>query len=264
MKTTSALAMITAGMTAAATMSGCVPFGGCGAPDDPTNVSAFIATAKGTATSPVNVDGIASTSTGVWILSHDGGGAAQLNEYDHVGGAAIHEYVVPLKWAADSVQTGLAAEGDVLWYSDHSATGGDHAFRIDLVGHDGGRSFALQGQTYDLAWDGTSLITVQGQAAIESVDATSGKLLSSVPVRRLSAVSAVAYHDGETWVAQPGQPVLVYDAGGELLATASVDAVATALPTSLHMTFIGDELVVASGTQVTTYAIDRTQPLPGV
>src|SRR5262245_41921850 len=110
MKTTSALAMIGAGMAAAVTMTGCFPFGGCGAPDDPTNVATFVATAKGSATSAVKVDGIAATSTGVWILHQNSGSAADLMEYDHVGGTAIHESVVPLRWAADSVQTGLAAE----------------------------------------------------------------------------------------------------------------------------------------------------------
>jgi hypothetical protein len=259
MRTTScaakAMAMLGVGLVAASSLTGCLPIGGCGVPDDPANVATFAATAKGSTTASARVDGIAATQGGVWILT-TAEGTARMTEYDHLGGTRIGERSAAL--APGATASGLAADGAALWFGENSATGVGRAWRIDPATEQL-RSIGLPGQAHDLAWDGYSLIAVEGWASIDTIDPASGALLASVPVQRLASVYTVAYHDGETWIGHAGQPVLVYDAGGSLLATADIDLVATATG-AVHMTFVGDDLVVASGTQIATYAIDRTLP----
>jgi hypothetical protein len=263
MRTTSgsvkAMAMLGAGLVAASSLTGCLPLGGCGVPDDPRDVATFAVTAKSSITNGAQVDGIAQTSTGVWILTNPAGSHGKLTEYDRIGGTQIAERVVPAVVSETSFVAGLTADGDALWYGDHhNASGVDRAWRFDAT-RDELRAITLPGQESDLAWNGTSLVAVERLASIDWLDPADGKLAASVPLRRLAWASAVAYHDGETWVAMPGQPVLVYDADLTLLATVNVDAV-TGASDALHMTFVGDDLVVSSGTQLTTYAIDRAVP----
>ena len=61
--------MLGVGLVAASSLTGCLPIGGCGVPDDPADVATFVATAKGSTTVEIRVDGIAATQGGVWILT---------------------------------------------------------------------------------------------------------------------------------------------------------------------------------------------------
>jgi len=195
------------------------------------------------------VDGVAATPTGVWVLRD---GALAIDEYDQLGGTRIDTIAVELVLGEHA--SGLAWDGEALWVG---VTGGESAYalRIDAM-HHVSRKVTLPAAVADLAVDGGNLVTVSGGGGYQWIDPDDGKLMASIPVRRLASVAAVATHGTETWVAQPGSPALVYDDAGTLLATVDVAAIASA-STPLHMTFVGDQLVVVNGATATTYTIAR-------
>ncbi|HTJ41989.1 MAG TPA: hypothetical protein VL463_07815 [Kofleriaceae bacterium] len=247
MQTIKALAVLSAGSLL---FTGCVPFG-CGAPADPTDVQAFVLTASGTATAPETIEGIAAAPDGVWLLEL--GNTYELVELDRVGG--IEKRHIALD---DRIAFGLAWDGTALWVGSRDfETGAATAKRIDPATGATLATIALPAAATDLAYDGTYLIVVQGLGDYEAYAPATGALASSVPVYQLDAVATVAYHDGETWVAQPGSTALIYDNGGTLFAKTSSDAFTAA---GAHMTFVGDTLVIAQGSALHTYAVDRTAP----
>jgi sugar lactone lactonase YvrE len=252
MRTKSAAAVLGAGLVAMNTMTGCIPFpGGCGGVD-PVSVAAFQLTAASAATAPAEIDGIAAAPDGVWMLENDSV-SRTLVEYDRPGGVEQRRIAL-----AASEAFGLAWDGTALWVGTRGAAGAA-AWRIDPASGARLATIALPNTSADLAWNGTDLIVVEGLGAFDEYEPATGKLAASVPVRQLDSVFAVAYHDGETWVAQPvGGTALVYDATGTLLATVPTDAFQTT--SQAHMTFVGEDLVVARGTDLSTYAIDRTAP----
>lgn len=244
MRTTSAIMLLSAG-AAAGLLSGCLPIGGCGGAD-PTDVSTFQLTAAGTVTWPVSLGGIAAAPDGVWLLE-DGPEVRSLVEVDHVGGRELHRFVLD---ATDAF--GLAWDGAALWVGTRQG-GTATALRIDATTGAVIGTVALPAAASDLAWDGSDLLVVQGLGDIEMYEPRSAKLVAAVPVRRLDAVVTVASHDGETWVAQPGDPALVYDATGTLLATVTSGA----FDARVHMAFVGEDLIVATGTSLETFSVQR-------
>lgn len=244
MKTTSVAMILGAGL-AAELMTGCVPFG-CGAPSDPTNTATFALTGAGTVQMSAPVHGLAYVPGGVWIATN-----GSITEQTALGGSTIHSFDL-----AGDVR-GVAWDGDRVWVGQ-----GTEAVAVDPVLGPSGVSITLPSAAEDLAWyDGEGLMFAAGLAAFQIIDPNTQQIDVSVPVHKLDAVAAVAYHDGETWVAQAGGPILVYDASGVLLATASADSVALdGRTTELHLAFDGETLVIARGDVVYRYAIDRTAP----
>jgi hypothetical protein len=249
MRMTSAILVLSAGAATTWT-AGCVPFG-CGAPSDPTDVAIFALTPKASVTSAASVGGVAAAPDGVWMLE-DG---ASLVEYDQVGGRELHRLVLD---ASDAF--GLAWDGGALWVGTRQG-GAASAWRIDPSTGAQLATLALPASATDLAWDGSELLVTQGVGDFEGYAPATGALVEAVPVHRLDRVDAVAHADGETWVAQSGNAnPLVYDPTGTLLAIVEVDA----FPSGAHMAFVGGELVVAQGTSLRTYTIDRTVAPPPV
>lgn len=231
---------------AAGLLSGCLPLGGCGGAD-PTDVSTFQLAARGTVTSPLSIAGIAAAPDGVWLLE-DGPEVRSLVEVDQVGGRELHRFVLDVSDAF-----GLAWDGTALWVGTRQG-GIATALKVDPATGAVIANLALPAAASDLAWDGSDLLVVQGKGDVEMYDPRTGALVASVPVRRLDAVVTVASHDGETWVAQPGATALIYDATGTLLATVTSTG---AFDARAHMAFVGEDLVVASGTSLATFSVQR-------
>lgn len=245
MKTTSAAFLLLGAGLASELMTGCVPFG-CGAPSDPTNIATFALSNAGVIPVGQAVHGIAYTPDGVWLAT-TGASGSSIDEYTTFGGSHVRGWPLP----ADP--RGVAFDGTELWVGE-----GTSAQPVDPVSGPRATSIALPDAAEDLAWD-DGLVIAAGLADFEVVDPSTQQLVAAVPVHKLDSVSAVAYHDGETWIATVGGPILVYDATGTLLATASADAVAAdGRTTELHLTFDGEALVIARGDVVYRYSIDRT------
>jgi len=248
MQTTSALAILGAGLAAATAMTGCVPFGGCGGVD-PTDTLTFQLAAAGQSAAPAGAVGIAAADDGVWFLVPASGGFS-LVEVAALGGAETRRVDVP---APGRTEAGLAWDGAALWVG--LADG--EAWRVDPATGAVLATVPVPAGARDLAWDGARLIAVEDVASIDAVDPATGQLVESVPVRQQDAVAAVAFHDGETWAAAAANPVLVYDPTGTLLATAASDALATGAAADEHLTFVGEDLVLLRGGQVYRYAVTR-------
>jgi hypothetical protein len=191
------------------------------------------------------IAGVAAAPDGVWLLEE--GSAPAAVEYDHLGGRELRRMSTP---GADPF--GLAWDGSALWIGNHGAPFAA-AHRIDPASGAISSTLSLFSRTTDLAYDGTHLLDVMGDAGIEEIDVSDG-LVDLIRVHDLDAVESIAYHDGEIWVAQPGGRALVYDASGTLLAWSDSEAFDGP---ETHMGFVGDDLVVTRGSSVMTFAIAR-------
>ena len=247
MHTTSKLAILGAGLAAAAAMTGCVPFG-CGGVD-PTDTMAFQLTAAGQAPAPAGARGIAGAADGVWFLV-PGDGAFMLVEYDPGLAAETRRLVVD---APGQTEAGLAWDGRALWVG----VSGDAAWQVDPATGAVVAKVAVPAGTHDLAWDGARLLVAEDVAGIDAIDPATGKVVESLPVRQQDVVSAVAFHASETWTASPRNPLLVYDPTGTLLATADSDALAHGLGGDEQLTFAGETLYLLRTGQVYRYAVAR-------
>jgi hypothetical protein len=247
MHTTSAVALLGAGLATATAMTGCVPFG-CGGVD-PTDTMTFELTAAGQSAAPAGALGIAGAADGVWFLV-PGDGGFTLIEYDPAALAETRRIAVD---APGETEVGLAWDGAALWVG---LTGGE-AWRIDPATGAVVATVALPAGTHDLAWDGARLLAVEDVASIDAIDPATGALVESLPVRQQDVVSAVAFHDSETWAASPANPLLVYDTTGTLMATATSDALAHGVGGDEQLTFVGEDLLLLRGGQVYRYAVAR-------
>jgi outer membrane protein assembly factor BamB len=252
MRTTSAVAILGASL-AASLQAGCVPFGCGGA--DPEMVSTFTLTPGTTMTVSSPITGIAAAPDGVWMMTLD----HDLVEYDHLGGAELHRVHVDGETLAFY---GLAWDGASLWtIADGGAT--PQAWKLDPATGARRATVALPAYAMGLAWDGSNLQVVEGGAGIDTIDPVRGALIASTEVRRVANVGAIAYHDGETWVAGSASPeVLVYDTTGTLLATATGAAKDEINGPLMGLAFVGDQLVISNGVQLHVYTIERTAPTP--
>ena len=243
-------AILGTGLVTAHLLGGCVPFG-CGAPSDPTNVPSYTLTLESAATAPAEVDGIAAASDGVWMLETATDGGHALVEYDRPGGVEQRRIAL----GADPV-FGLASDGTGLWYG-RTHGGAWLADRIDLASGAQTAEVQLPQGSSDLAWDGTYVVAVMGEGAIEHIDPATSAVEASVPVQQLHAVTIVAVDGDETWVVEPGNFGLVYGSDGILAAKVT----SVAFETVAHVAFVGGKLVVASGTDLEIYTIDRPATL---
>jgi len=246
MHTTSALAILGAGLAAATAMTGCVPFG-CGGVD-PTDTMTFQLTGQGQSQAPTGALGIAGAADGVWFLV-PGDDAFTLIELDPGLGSELHRLVVD---APAQTEAGLAWDGQALWVG----VAGEQAWRIDPATGAVLTTVAVPAGTHDLAWDGARLLAAEEVAGIDAIDPATGQVVESLPVRQQDVVSAVAFHDSETWTASPTNPLLVYDPTGTLMATATSDAI-HGLGGDEQLTFVGETLYLLRGGQVYRYAVAR-------
>ncbi len=266
MRTTSAVAMLGAGLVAANVMTGCVPFG-CGIAD-PTDVSSYDLAVIGSSTlptaegeTPPAVMGMAAAPDGLWLLELSAGPGPvdyhyRLVEYDHPGGTVLHRFTLEL--GDVSGFGGLAWDGSSLWVGAHASTSSE-AWKIDPTTGAMLTVVAMPIRTDDLTWNGSLLLVASGNGSFSGVDAATGKLEQAVPVNELSDVEEVTYQDGETWVTADQRGLLVYDATGTLIATATrVDSTSEASSIGERMAFVGNDLIVARG--ATLYQVQVTRP----
>jgi hypothetical protein len=235
------LAALAAALATANLLTGCILPGGCGI-GDPT-VPAYTVSRDSTSVAPPMLRGMAVAVDGVWMLEQTVGAAVAV-EYDSPGGAEVRRVTVE-----GGTLAGLAWDGAHLWVGHRN---GSTAYALELDPATGAQlaQIALPDGTTDLASIGTHLVAVQGLADIELIDPATGDLAGSIPVNQLDAVTSVAVHGNEIWIAQAGSTALVYGADGVLTATVTGTF-------GGHMAFWGDELLLENGALIEEYSVIR-------
>ena len=224
------LAALAAALATSNLLTGCIPFG-CGIAD-PT-VPAYTTNLDSTSVAPQTLAGMAEASDGFWVLETTVGAAVAI-EYDAPGGTELRRVTL-----AGGTLAGLAWDGAHLWVG-HRNDSAAYALEIDPATGTQLAQVALPDGTTDIASYGSYLLAVQGLADIEMIDPATGELHGSIPVNQLDAVTLVAVHGDEIWIAQPGSTALVYSSAGILTATVSGTF-------GGQMAFWGDDLMLVNG-----------------